>query len=200
MKRSCCVVVSFWVLNMYNRQYYIIPKPPSSLRNASNCLSIISGLLSRTIRSIGKTPQIPCLYKSLVDWSQTVLYYSQTTRQPSEYLKLLIHHFRTSFRDYPVNRKHTIDSLSLQIFSGLIIDSTILFPNHQIAFGIPQTAYPSFPDFFPGLSGQQNKHYRVPIFINLQCIEKLSGDAQTVSFEINNNSKSPQISRHIYIP
>jgi pyruvate/2-oxoacid:ferredoxin oxidoreductase beta subunit len=40
---------------MHNRQYYIIPKPIHSLWNASNCLSIISGLLSRTIWSIGKT-------------------------------------------------------------------------------------------------------------------------------------------------
>jgi hypothetical protein len=38
--------------------------------------------------------------------------------------------------------------------SGLIIDSTILFPNHQIAFRMPQTVCPSFPDFVPGLSGQ----------------------------------------------
>jgi len=56
MKRSYCVVASFRVLNMYNRQYYIIPQLSSSLRSASNCLSIISGLPSGTIRSIGKTP------------------------------------------------------------------------------------------------------------------------------------------------
>ena len=132
-----------------------------------------------------------------------------------------------------------------------IIDSTILFPNSYLAFRMPQTAYPSFPDFLLGLSSQlekhhrfpvftnlqgidnrqsyiipkpqyslQNasnclsiiskllsgtiwsigKHHRFPVFTNLQWIKKLSGDAQTLSFEINNNSKSLKISRHIYIP
>ena len=91
--------------------------------------------------------------------------------QPSECLKLFIYHFQTSFQDYPVNRKNTIDSLSLQIFSGLIIGSTILFPNHHIAFGMPQTAYPSFLDFLLGLSSQLEKHHRFPVFTNHQCTD-----------------------------
>ena len=98
----------------------------------------------------------------------TIIYGSHINILSLESQYWLIRQLCISLQCYLVNCKWK-DHIVLLCLSGCwicIIDSTILFPNYHLAFGVPQTAYPSFLDFLPGLSGQLEKHHRFPVFTN----------------------------------